>query len=200
MTIPALKDGDWVVRTDKGEILRFDHDSDIPESLRGQPIRGKIVGKDKSGYRVILEWDMMDGSNSVDTYLPSEIKKIDYFGPKLANVLSRKLEIAARHSLDRGHPSLFKRIASLSNLLLARSDRTDTDKMLEESLSKERSDEDFDEDDDDFDEDDDFDDSESDDTDVEAYFPMSALPQKERRKGPHPKDVKPGRPDWWNPR
>lgn len=126
----------------------------------------------------------------------------------LMSDLSKKLSKIAALSLERGQPSLFKRLSSLS-ILVARSDRTDTDKMLSDSLSQERGDEppievvDADGDGElevDDDDDDDDDDEDAEDSDKEAYFPMSALPQKERRKGPHPKDVKPARPDWWNPR
>jgi hypothetical protein len=46
----------------------------------------------------------------------------------------------------------------------------------------------------------DLDEVEDDDTEAFTGFPMGALPQKERLKGPHPKDVSLGKPDWWNPR
>lgn len=105
-------------------------------------------------------------------------------------------------ALDRGHPLLFKRLTLLSEHI-ARSDRTDTDLLLDEGLQEERSDEppaevvDADEDGEES-----LPESEEDDEDVEAFsgFPMGALPQKERRQGPHPKDVSVGKPDWWNPR
>ena len=34
-------------------------------------------------------------------------------------------------------------------------------------------------------------------TESDALFPSGALPHKERREGPHPKDVTPGKAEWW---
>lgn len=122
----------------------------------------------------------------------------------MTQYLSIKLSKIASLSLRRGQPSLFKRLTSLS-MLLARSDRKDTDKLLSDSLLEERKDEppievvDADNDGE-LEPPTSSTEDEADDDDVEAYFPMGALPYKERRKGPHPKDVKPGKPDWWNPR
>jgi len=122
-----------------------------------------------------------------------------------------KLLRVAALVLDRGHPTLFKRLSLLGEHI-ARSDRTDTDELLDEGLQDERSDEpptevvdgdgDGDEDAPDSDDEDDEDHDEEEDDDVEGFsgFPMGALPQKERRQGPHPKDVSVGKPDWWNPR
>ena len=35
--------------------------------------------------------------------------------------------------------------------------------------------------------------------DTEGNFPLGALPHKERKRGPHPKDVGIAKEDWWNP-
>jgi len=113
------------------------------------------------------------------------------------NLESRLLRVA---SLSLRCPSvgfdLFKRIVAVSSLVA----ETNTDKMIEDAIEEERSDEppieiiDADEDG-----------SETppeEDEDVEGFvgMPMGALPYKERRKGPRPQDVKPGRPDWWSSR
>ena len=77
-----LQPGDWVERIDEnGDVLKFDDDPDLPAEIRGEPIRGKIVGKEnaKSKYFVVhLEWDMIDGSppSKSDVYLPEELRKI----------------------------------------------------------------------------------------------------------------------------
>lgn len=112
--------------------------------------------------------------------------------------LAAKLFRIASVALDRGQPSLFKRIVFLGEHI-ARSDRTDTDGLLDNAIQDERADEPPIEI---VDADDDGERDLSEDDDVEAFsgFPMGALPQKERRKGPHPKDVSIGKPDWWNPR
>ena len=95
-------------------------------------------------------------------------------------------------------PELFKRLVALSQRVAEdKKTETDTDKQIEEAIEEERSDEppietidvSYDE----------KDEEEPEDTEG-GYFPAGALPQKERRKGPRPQDVKPGRPDWWNPR
>lgn len=116
--------------------------------------------------------------------------------------VSLRLLKLARLVLDRGQPSLFKRLSLLSSRV-ARSDRTNTDLLLHEGLQEEDS-SDIEEDDtvEDFENLEESDDEESDDDeDVEAFSPFpSALPQKERRQGPHPKDVSVAKPDWWNPR
>lgn len=118
---------------------------------------------------------------------------------------TEKLLHVASAALDRGHPGLFKRLSYVAEHL-ARSDRTDTDELLDDALQDERADEPpvevVDSDEDGLEEPPEDDLDNEDDTDVEAFagFPMGALPQKERRKGPHPKDVSVGKPDWWNPR
>lgn len=122
-------------------------------------------------------------------------------------LLSEKLFRAASAALDRGQPGLFKRLSFVAEHI-ARSDRTNTDALLDDALQNERADEPpvevVDSDDDGEKEppgdDEDLDKEEDEDTEAFAGFPMGALPQKERRKGPHPKDVSVGKPDWWNPR
>jgi hypothetical protein len=121
------------------------------------------------------------------------------------SALVDKLFRVASVALDRGQPSLFKRLAQVGEHI-ARSDRTDTDGLLDEALQDERADEPpvevVDADDDGKTEPPGDDEDRDEDEDVEGFagFPMGALPQKERRKGPHPKDVGVARPDWWNPR
>jgi len=116
---------------------------------------------------------------------------------------SEKLFRIASVVLHRGHPTLFKRLVHLAEHV-ARSDRTDTDGLLDNALQEEREDEPpievVDSDGDGELEAPESDDEEDEDVEAFAGFPMGALPQKERRKGPHPKDVSVGKPDWWNPR
>lgn len=107
----------------------------------------------------------------------------------------RLLKIAST-LLRRSEPNtlLFKKIVAAATLL----GETNTDKQIEDAVLDEREDEPpievIDADDDG-----ETNMSDSEDDDIEGFtgFPMGALPQKERRQGPRPQDVKPGRPDWW---
>lgn len=104
--------------------------------------------------------------------------------------VTHQLEKIAALVLERGQPLIFKRLLRASIVL----GKHDTNKELAEGIDRVR-DEDF-EPDDDAVEDDLLEEDEAE--DKEAYFPMGALPVKERRRGPHPKDVGVARPDWWN--
>ena len=106
------------------------------------------------------------------------------------NVSERLKDIAAL-ALEAGQPRLFKRLIHASVFAAEH----DTDKELADALEQEEDavdDEVVDEV---------VDDEVVDDEDVEAFagFPSGALPHKERRRGPHPKDVGVAKPDWWNP-
>lgn len=72
--------GDWVERIDDttGEVLLYSYDDILPESLKGQPIRGKIVGKKGKWYLILTEWDIIEGDNNPYSYLRSEFRKINY--------------------------------------------------------------------------------------------------------------------------
>lgn len=121
------------------------------------------------------------------------------------SLLSKKIFRAASLVLDRGEVDLFKRLSAVGDHV-ARSDRTNTDSQLNNAIEDERSDEPpieiVDADGDGKKEPPEEDQEEAEAEDVEGFtgFPMGALPQKERQKGPHPKDVSLGKPDWWNPR
>lgn len=110
----------------------------------------------------------------------------------------RLLKIAST-LLRRSEPdtNLFKKIVAASLLV----SETNTDKLIEDAVLDEREDEPPIEiiDADDNGETVMSDAEDAEDEDVEGFtgFPMGALPQKERRQGPRPQDVKPGRPDWW---
>lgn len=103
------------------------------------------------------------------------------------NVVTRLSAVAAQ-ALKRGQPSLFKRLIRASAVLA----KHDTDEELADGIEEDHGGvhvEDSPE--------------EDEDEDTEALFrgfPAGALPIKERRRGPHPKDVAVGKPDWWNPR
>ena len=111
------------------------------------------------------------------------------------NLESKLLHIASL-SLRRACPnlSLFKRLVAVSTLV----GETNTDKLIEDAIEHERADEPPIEV---IDADDDgeaaMEDAEDEDTEAFSGFPMGALPYKERKQGPRPQDVKPGRPDWW---
>lgn len=110
-----------------------------------------------------------------------------------------KLLKIALELVSRGDLRLSGRISSFLEKW-ARDDRTDTDQLLDQSLQEERKDEppievvDVDSEDEGEDSS-----SEEEPKDKEGFFPVSALPIKERRKGPNPKDVGVAKPDWWNP-
>jgi hypothetical protein len=111
-------------------------------------------------------------------------------------VLARRLIRAAAFQLKAGNAPASARLFSLGKELLA-ADKTDTAKLLEDGLDKEKSQDDADDGDDEDD-----DDVGEDDDDVEGAFhgmPVGALPVKERRKGPRKQDIGIAKPDWWNP-
>lgn len=114
---------------------------------------------------------------------------------------SEKILLLASTALSRGQPILFKRLLSLGDRL-ARSDRTNTDVLLDKAIQEERKDEppseiiDGDGDgelvppESDSEEcAEESDESEAEDDDTEAFFPMGALGQNQRLQGPDPKDV-----------
>jgi hypothetical protein len=110
--------------------------------------------------------------------------------------LARRLIRAAAFQLKAGNAAASARLFSIGREMLA-ADKTDTAKILEDGLDREKSPDIEDEDDD---EDDDEPDDEDD--DVEGSFhgmPVGALPVKERRKGPRKQDIGIAKPDWWNP-
>lgn len=109
--------------------------------------------------------------------------------------LAQRLRAIASSAFDVGAFSAFKRLERLAVVMA----ETDTDKQLDSGLSSELSKGDEPHD---APEDGEVADSADDDDDTEAGFegfPAGALPYKERKRGPHTKDVKPGKPDWWNP-
>jgi hypothetical protein len=104
------------------------------------------------------------------------------------NVSDRLADIASL-VLEAGQPVLFKRLIHASVVLA----KHDTDEELREGI----------EDDSEENEElyvDDVDEDEPEDDDVEGFagFPMSALGQRDRRRGPMEHEVSVGRPDWWN--
>lgn len=113
----------------------------------------------------------------------------------MSQALAQRLRLIASSAFDAGQFSVFKRLERLAATLA----ETDTDKQLDSGLSSELSEGDEPHD---APEDGEIADSDDDDDDKEAGFegfPAGALPYRERKRGPHPKDVKPGKPDWWNP-
>lgn len=105
--------------------------------------------------------------------------------------VSEKLADVAALALEAGQPALFKRLIHASVLLA----KHDTNEELQEGIQEDR------EKNDDLYEPDEDEDEEDEDEDFEAFvgLPVGALPYKERRRGPHPKDVGVAKPDWWNP-
>lgn len=103
--------------------------------------------------------------------------------------ISEKLADVAALVLEAGQPTLFKRLIHAS-VALAKA-KHDTDEELREGIE-----EDSEEHEELY-----VDDFEDEDEDVEGFvgLPVGALPHKERRRGPHPKDVGLAKPDWWNP-
>tara|TARA_Y100000815_G_C12971657_1_gene360654 strand:- start:33 stop:383 length:351 start_codon:yes stop_codon:yes gene_type:complete len=113
--------------------------------------------------------------------------------------VSLKLEKVAKVAHDRGYHVIARRLFRASVLLAA----TDTIKLIDDGLEEdiESGNYPFDEEESSS-EDDDQEVEEAEDDDSSASFtgfPVGALPHKERRKGPHPKDVGVAKPDWWNP-
>lgn len=104
------------------------------------------------------------------------------------NTSDRLADIAAM-VLEAGQPALFKRLIHASVVL----SKHDTNKELDDGIQDDREDNDelYADDAEDVD----------DDEDTEAFvgLPVGAIGHKERRRGPHPKDVGIAKPDWWNP-
>ena len=98
--------------------------------------------------------------------------------------VSERLSDVAALVLEQGQPALFKRLIRASIFV----GKHDSDRELAEGLEEH--------------EEEPIPEEEIDDEDVEGFagFPAGALPYKERRRGPHPKDVGIAKPDWWNPR
>lgn len=105
---------------------------------------------------------------------------------------SEKLADVAALVLEAGQPVLFKRLIHASVALA----KHDTDEELREGIE-----EDAEENEELYTSDDLEDEDEDDDKDVVGFvgLPVGALPHKERRRGPHPKDIGVAKPDWWNP-
>lgn len=114
--------------------------------------------------------------------------------------LARRLIRAAACQLKLGNAAASRCLFGIGRELLA-ADKTDTAKILEDGLDKEKTvvlDDDHEDHDDDLSDDD----VSDDDDDVEGSFrgmPVGALPVKERRKGPRKQDIGIAKPDWWNP-
>ncbi|RLB61642.1 MAG: hypothetical protein DRH08_13610 [Deltaproteobacteria bacterium] len=104
--------------------------------------------------------------------------------------VSEKLADIAALSLEAGCPVIFKRLIRASIMMADHDTDGELSRGIDEAEDREE-DEEIGPDSEDNDEDE----------DVEGFagFPMGALPYKERRRGPHHKDVGVGKPDWWNP-
>lgn len=108
--------------------------------------------------------------------------------------ISDRLDDIAALVLEQGQPELFKRLIRASVIV----SKHNSDRELADGIEHDHSEDELTE----VEDSEEVDDDEADDDDVEGAFlgfPAGALPHKERRRGPHEKDVGVGKPDWWNP-